>query len=63
MIIRKDRPLTPNLRAIKQLPREVSQARVSRLVHGEGSYGQSLAEQYRIQEGCKDSSLSSEESL
>jgi len=56
VITRKDRPLTPNLRAIKRLPREISQARVFRLVHGGGSYGHSLAEQYRIQEGYKDSS-------
>ena len=58
MITRKDRPLTPNLRAIKRLAREISQARVPRLVlvHGGGSYGHPLAEQYRIQEGYKDPS-------
>lgn len=58
MITRKDRPLTPNLRAIKRLAREISQDRVPRLVvvHGGGSYGHPLAEQYRIQEGYKDPS-------
>jgi isopentenyl phosphate kinase len=56
VITRKDRLLTLNLRAIKRLACEISQARVFRLVHGVVSYGHSLAEQYRIQEGYKDSS-------
>jgi len=58
VITRKDKPLTPSLRDIKRLAREISQAKVPRLVlvHGGGSYGHPLAEQYRIQDGYKDPS-------
>lgn len=58
MITRKEKPLTPNLRAIRRLAREISQANVSRLilVHGGGSYGHPLARQYRIMDGYKDPS-------
>lgn len=58
VITRKEKPLTPNLHAMERLAREVSQANVPHLVlvHGGGSYGHPLAEQYRIQEGYKDSS-------
>lgn len=58
VITRKDKPLTPNLEAIRRLAREISQARVPHLVlvHGGGSFGHPLAEQYRIQEGYKNPS-------
>jgi len=58
VITRKEKPLTPNLGAIERLAREISQANVPRLVlvHGGGSYGHPLADQYRIQEGYKDPS-------
>jgi len=54
-ITRKEKPLTPNLRAIKRLANEISQANVSPLaiVHGGGSFGHPLAKQYRIKEGYK----------
>jgi len=58
VITRKEKPLTPNLRAIRRLAREVSQAKVSRLilVHGGGSYGHPLAKQYGIGGGYRDPS-------
>ena len=57
-ITRKERPLTPKLQAIKRLANEISQANVSPLVlvHGGGSFGHPVAEQYGIREGYKDSS-------
>ena len=58
MITNKEKPLTPNLPAIKRLANEISQANVSPLVlvHGGGSFGHPVAEQYGIKEGYKDSS-------
>jgi len=57
-ITRKEKPLTPNLQAIKMLASEISQANVSPLilVHGGGSFGHPVAEQYKIREGYKDPS-------
>jgi len=58
VVTRKEKPLTPNLRAIKRLTNEISKANISPLVlvHGGGSFGHPLAEQYGIKEGYKDSS-------
>jgi len=58
VITRKEKPLTPNLRTIRRLAREISQANVSRLilVHGGGSYGHPLAKQYAIRDGYRDPS-------
>jgi len=58
VITRKEKLLTPNLRTIKQLAKEISKANVSPLVlvHGGGSFGHPVAEQYGIREGYKDSS-------
>jgi len=57
-ITRKEKPLTPNLQAIKRLADEISQANISPLVlvHGGGSFGHPVAEQYRIKEGYRDPS-------
>ncbi|MFQ5999721.1 MAG: isopentenyl phosphate kinase [Candidatus Bathyarchaeia archaeon] len=57
-VTRKEKPLTPNLHAIKRLAKEISQANVSPLVlvHGGGSFGHPIAEQYGIKDGYKDSS-------
>lgn len=53
IITRKEKPLTPNLSAIKRIAGEISQAHVPQLViiHGGGSFGHPLAKQYRIKEG------------
>jgi len=58
VITNKEKPLTPNLPAIKRLANEISQANVSSLVivHGGGSFGHPVAEKYGIREGYKDSS-------
>jgi len=58
VITHKEKPLTPNLPAIKRLASEISQANVSRLVlvHGGGSFGHPIAEQYTIMDGYKDRS-------
>jgi len=58
VITRKEKPLTPNLRAIRRLAREISQANASHLilVHGGGSYGHPLAKQYGIADGYRDPS-------
>jgi isopentenyl phosphate kinase len=54
----KEKPLTPNLPAIERLANEISRTNVSSLVlvHGGGSFGHPVAEQYGIREGYKDSS-------
>ena len=56
MITDKERKLTPNLPAIKRLTKEISRANVSPLVlvHGGGSFGHPVAEQYGLKEGYKD---------
>jgi len=58
VVTRKEKPLTSNLRAIKRLANEISKANISPLVlvHGGGSFGHPLAEQYGIKEGYRDSS-------
>jgi len=58
VVTRKEKPLTPNLRAIKRLANEISKANVSPLVliHGGGSFGHPVAEEYGIREGYKDPS-------
>jgi len=58
VITNKEKPLTPNMLAIERLAREISKANVSPLVlvHGGGSFGHPIAEQYGIREGYKDSS-------
>lgn len=57
-VTRKEKPLTPNLQAIERLANEISRANVSPLVlvHGGGSFGHPVAEQYGIKEGYRDSS-------
>ena len=54
----KEKPLTPNLPAIERLSREISEAKVSRLIliHGGGSFGHPLAKQYALKEGYKEKS-------
>jgi isopentenyl phosphate kinase len=54
----KEKTLTPNLPAIERLANEISRANVSSLVlvHGGGSFGHPVAEQYGLAEGYKDSS-------
>ncbi len=58
VITDKEKPSTPNLRAIKRLANEISQANVSFLilVHGGGSFGHPVAERYSIAEGYGDPS-------
>ena len=58
MVTDKEKTLTPNLPAIERLANEISRANVSSLVlvHGGGSFGHPVAEQYGIREGYKDSS-------
>jgi isopentenyl phosphate kinase len=54
----KDKPLTPNVHAIKRLAEEISRAEARPLiiVHGGGSFGHPLAKKYGISEGFKDAS-------
>jgi len=58
VITKKDKPLTPNLQAIKRLAKEISQADFKPLIiiHGGGSYGHPIAKKYRITEGFMDDS-------
>jgi len=58
VITDKEKKLTPNLPAIERLTKEISRANVSPLilVHGGGSFGHPVAEQYGLKEGYKDSS-------
>ena len=58
MITNKEKLLTPRIRTIRRLAREISKANVSGLilVHGGGSFGHPLAKQYGISKGYKDSS-------
>lgn len=54
----KDKPLTPNMPAIKRLAKEIADSHVSQLilVHGGGSYGHPTAAEYRIAEGFREKS-------
>ncbi len=58
VITNKEKPSTPNLRAIERLANEISQAKVSSLilVHGGGSFGHPVAERYGIAEGYENHS-------
>ncbi len=58
VITNKKKLLTANLRAIERLANEISQAKVSSLilVHGGGSFGHPIAEQYNIADGYVDPS-------
>jgi len=58
VVTKKDKPLTPNVQAIKRLAREIFQAGFKPLIiiHGGGSYGHPVAKKYRITEGFKDDS-------
>jgi isopentenyl phosphate kinase len=58
VITQKEKPMTPNLDAIKRLAREIAEADVERLiiVHGGGSFGHPLAKQYSIKEGYEEPS-------
>ena len=57
-VTRKEKPLTPNLQAIERLANEISRANVLPLilVHGGGSFGHPVAEQYKIKEGYREPS-------
>ncbi|MEM1581553.1 MAG: isopentenyl phosphate kinase [Candidatus Bathyarchaeia archaeon] len=54
----KDRPLTPNMLAIKRLAKEIAESQFSPLiiVHGGGSFGHPLASEYKITNGFKSKS-------
>ena len=58
VITDKEKPLTPDLKAIERLADEISRAQVSPfiLVHGGGSFGHPFAEQYNIAGGYVDPS-------
>jgi isopentenyl phosphate kinase len=58
VITEKAKPLTPNIAAIRRLANEIAESRVGKLmfVHGGGSFGHPLAQQYAIQEGFIDPS-------
>jgi len=58
VITQKEKPMTPNLDAIKRLAKEIADADVERLiiVHGGGSFGHPLAKQYNIKEGYEEPS-------
>jgi isopentenyl phosphate kinase len=58
VITDKEKPLTPNLKAIERLAAEISRAKVSPLilVHGGGSFGHPVAERYNIAGGYVDPS-------
>jgi isopentenyl phosphate kinase len=58
VITDKEKPLTPDLKAIERLADEISRAKVSPLilVHGGGSFGHPVAERYDIAEGYVDPS-------
>ena len=55
VITQKEKPLTPNLEAIKRLAREIKEANVKPLlvVHGGGSFGHWWAAKYRIRGGYR----------
>lgn len=52
----KEKPLTPNLRVMKRIAKEIAKAKVSGLliVHGGGSFGHPIAREYAINEGFKE---------
>jgi isopentenyl phosphate kinase len=58
VITDKDKPLTPDLKAIERLADEIFRAKSSSLilVHGGGSFGHPFAERYNIAEGYVDPS-------
>jgi isopentenyl phosphate kinase len=58
VITDKEKPLTPDLKAIERLADEISRAKVSSLilVHGGGSFGHPVAELYNIAGGYADQS-------
>jgi isopentenyl phosphate kinase len=58
VITDKEKPLTPDLKAIERLATEISRAKVSSLVlvHGGGSFGHPVAERYDIAGGYVDQS-------
>jgi len=58
VVTKKDRPLIPNLQAIRRLAAEISKADFKPLIiiHGGGSYGHPIAKKYRITEGFKNDS-------
>lgn len=58
VITDKEKPLTPNLQAIKRLAKEIAQAEVLSLivVHGGGSFGHHIAKLYNLTEGYIDPS-------
>jgi len=56
VITKKDEPMTPNLKVMQRLAKEIADASVEHMiiVHGGGSFGHPLAKQYKIKEGYKD---------
>jgi len=53
VITHKEKPLKPNLPAIRRLAKEVASAKLASLilVHGGGSFGHPLAKRYKIKDG------------
>lgn len=53
VITEKEKPMTPNLKAMQRLAKEIADANVEHLliVHGGGSFGHPIASQYNIKEG------------
>lgn len=58
VITRKEKPFTPNMKAITRLANEIASANVSSLVivHGGGSFGHPVAKEYRIKNGYSHAS-------
>jgi len=56
VVTEKNKPLTPNIKAIKRLAEEIHEADFKPLIiiHGGGSYGHPLAKKYNIPSGLKD---------
>ena len=56
VITEKEKPLTPNYKAIKRLSREIKESNIKKLVivHGGGSFGHPIAKKYDISSGLKN---------
>ncbi|MBS7631517.1 amino acid kinase, partial [Candidatus Bathyarchaeota archaeon] len=53
VVTEKDKPVTPNKENIKRLSREIAEAGEGELIliHGGGSYGHPVADEYNLSEG------------
>jgi len=58
VVTKKDKPFTPDLEAIDRLAREIAKAGVKPLIiiHGGGSFGHPVAEEYKRKEGYRHAS-------